>query len=158
MKYVENENYKIHIVGDGSNLNYLENEVVKRGLTEKIIFYGRQPVEKMSEFYRIADVCFLSLKIDNKTGLTIPSKLQGYMAAGKPILAAIEGGAKNVILEAKCGIVVDPNDKINLGKEITKIINDEYDLKQMGKNARNYFKENFTFDMYINKLEKVLNN
>ena len=158
LKYVENENYKIHIVGDGSNLNYLENEVVKRGLTEKIIFYGRQPVEKMSEFYRIADVCFLSLKIDNKTGLTIPSKLQGYMAAGKPILAAIEGGAKNVILEAKCGIVVDPNDKINLGKEITKIINDEYDLKQMGKNARNYFKENFTFDMYINKLEKVLNN
>lgn len=156
LKYVKNNNYKIHIVGSGSNLKNLVNEVIRKGLTEKVIFYGRQPAEKMGEFYKIADVCFLSLRVDNKTGFTIPLKLQGYMAAGKPILAAIEGGAKDVILEANCGIVVDPNDKINLGKEITRIINNEYDLKEMGKNARNYFKMHFTFDIYINKLLKIL--
>ncbi|MCI8541123.1 MAG: glycosyltransferase family 4 protein, partial [Erysipelotrichaceae bacterium] len=88
LEYVKKDNYKIHLVGSGSDLKRLENQVNEKGLAKKVIFYGRQPVEKMSDFYKIADICFLSLRIDNKTGLTIPSKLQGYMAAGKPVLAA----------------------------------------------------------------------
>lgn len=68
--------------------------VKENNLEDIVEFYGRRPVEEMVKFYTLADVCIVSLKSDNKTGLTLPSKVQGYMAAGKPIIGMIDGDTK----------------------------------------------------------------
>ena len=75
-------NFKVHFVGDGSCLGQMKEFVNNNGLEDIVQFYGRRPVEEMPKFYKLADACLVSLKADNATGLTLPSKVQGYMAAG----------------------------------------------------------------------------
>ena len=99
--------FHVHFVGSGSYEETAKNLCHVKNLEKYITFHGRHPVEKMTQFYQLADYCLLTLKADSLVGLTMPSKLQGYMAAGKPVIAAINGAAREVIEEADCGISVD---------------------------------------------------
>jgi len=148
--------YKVHIVGDGSYLQICKQMVREKHLDEIIVFHGRHPLERMPDFYRLADVCLITLKDDNLTGLTMPSKLQGYMAAGKPVIGAINGAAKDVINDSKCGLCVNASDSFALAKAIRDFIENPNKYKECGKNGREYFKQHFTKDIFMKELEITL--
>jgi len=145
--------FKVHFVGDGSMLSEMKDFVDAHGLKEIVKFYGRKPVEEMPIYYKLADACLVSLKADNATGLTLPSKVQGYMAAAKPIIGMIDGSAKDVIEESHCGICVRSGDVVGLSNAMRSFIieNDKY--KDCGKNGREYFIENFSKKKFMQKLE-----
>lgn len=145
--------FKVHFVGDGSMLNEMKRFVMGHGLEKVVLFYGRRPVEEMPFFYKLADACMVSLKADNETGLTLPSKVQGYMAAGKPILGMINGSARDVIEESECGICVDAGDVEGLSKAMKSFITTREKYKDCGQKAREYFIENFSKEKYIKRLE-----
>lgn len=151
-------NYVFHIVGDGSNFNNIKKYVEKNSMNNKVVFYGRKPVNEMNKFYSLADACIVSLTVENDIGLTLPTKVQGYMAAGKPIIGMISGSAKKAIDEAKCGICVEGNDVEGLANALRDFIinNDAY--SNCGENAFNYYKKNFTKKSVISKLEEIINN
>ena len=149
-------NYIIHFVGDGSELDNLKSLVCNLHLENKIVFYGRHPQSEMTNFYNMADVCLLTLTNNSAVGLTPPAKLSGYMASGRPIIAAIDGAAKTIIINAKCGLVSSSNDVNMLAKNMQKAI-DNYDaIKELGKNGRAYFKDNFTLNKHVDNLECFL--
>jgi len=144
--------FYVHIIGDGSNFESCVNLTREKKLEDRIGFYGRYPLEKTMKFYDVADICLLTLKNESIVGETIPSKLQGYMAAGRPVIAAISGPAKTLIEESKCGTVVKPGDAISLSKVMAEyILNYEKYLYQ-GENGRNYFLRNFTKKLYVDRL------
>lgn len=144
--------FRVHIVGDGSNLATCQQLAKELQLEEKVVFYGRQPSHLMPVFYDMADACLLTLKYENKIGLTIPAKLQGYMAAGKPVLAAIEGDAKQVIKEADCGLCVAASDEQGLADGLVQFMAySPQELKQMGENAKTYVAAHFTKDTFVTK-------
>ncbi len=158
--------FKIHFVGDGSTKNQMEEYVVEHHLETHVVFHGRRPVDEMPSFYKIADVCLVSLKADSAIGLTLPTKMQGYMAAGKPILGMINGSAKEVIDEAKCGICVCAGDYEGLASAMKELLSNKERLGVYGNNSREYFashfKKNAVMDMIESKilalcLEKELN-
>ena len=95
---LKEKNFTIHIVGDGTYLDECKRLAREYGIKDKIIFYGRRPVEEMPKFYKMADACLLTLKDDTWIGRTIPAKLQGYMAAGKPVIGAINGAAQQIFM------------------------------------------------------------
>lgn len=146
------ENFLVHIVGDGSNLINLKNLVKDMGLDDTVKFHGRKNHEEIKYFYDLADVCLLTLKEDNKTGLTLPSKLQSYMAAGKYVVGAINGSAQEIIRESNCGKCVDSGNHIGLANLMTKCIENKHDLRIIGENGREYFKENFTKEIYMSSI------
>jgi glycosyltransferase involved in cell wall biosynthesis len=148
------ENYKVHIVGDGSYLQRCK-QLVKEKQLDNFVFHGRHPLEKMPGFYKLADVCLLTLKADNLTGLTMPSKLQGYMAAGKPVVGAINGAAQEVIRESKCGICVNASDSKALANAMRDFIENPIEYKDCGQNASHYFKQNFTKEIFTKELENI---
>lgn len=150
------ENFKIHIVGAGSALHYTQERVNKEGLANKIIFYGKRPYKEMPEFYRLADACLLTLSNKTQIGLTIPGKLQGYMAAGKPIIASINGDAADVIKEAACGICVPADDVELLAKAIREFICNKEKYQTCGINARKYYEKHFTLKTHIDALNEQL--
>jgi glycosyltransferase involved in cell wall biosynthesis len=152
----DNLKYKVHIVGDGSFLETLKKLVKENGLQNYFIFYGRRPVSEMENFYELADACLLTLKGDSFVGQTIPGKLQGYMAAGKIVIAAIDGSAQSVIKEANCGLVGNAGDYKALAKNIDALVKNTADYKDYGINGRLYFKEHFTKGRYISCISKVL--
>lgn len=144
------EDYLVHIVGDGSNYETCQRLAEELNVSDNVFFYGRKPAEQMPSFYELADACLLTLKFDNQIGLTIPAKLQGYMAAGKPIIAAIEGDSQTIINEAKCGICVPASDEKALAQAMEKFMQlPVAEQKKLGNNALNYYKTHFNKEKFV---------
>ena len=109
-KIKTNKEFKVHFVGNGSDFDHLKELVYSKSLDDKIVFHGKYPLSEMKQFYDMADCCLLTLSSKTELGLTPPGKLFGYMAAGKPIVAAINGAASRIIAEANCGLCVNDGD------------------------------------------------
>lgn len=147
--------FAFHIVGDGSNLESVKHLVQIYKLENLVKFYGRRSVEEMPFFYKMANACIVSLKNDTKIGLTLPAKLQGYMAAGKPIIGMIDGAAREVIEEARCGLCVSATDVDGMARALEDFIIHQDKYAECGENARKYFKEHFRKEIFMNELEKI---
>lgn len=151
---LEDEHVKFHIVGGGTDLERLQ----KMGESIKnVIFYGRRPIEEMPEFYAKADAMLITLAADPVLSLTLPGKVQSYMAVGKPVIGAIDGETKTVIKEAQCGFCGRAEDAGELAENIRRFISNNTDRFLMGENAREFYMNNFQELMFMDKLEKYLN-
>lgn len=151
---LKDEPVKIHIVGGGTDLERIQ----KMGENMKnVTFYGRKPIEEMPEFYAKADAMLITLAADPVLSLTLPGKVQSYMAVGKPIIGAIDGETKSVIEEAQCGFCGKAGDADELAEHVRRFISDSTDRISMGQNARKFYEENFQELMFMDKLEKYLN-
>ena len=143
-----------HIVGDGSELENLKKMAEEKNL-DNVIFYGRKPPEQMPQYYAMADVMLVTLTADRFISLTLPGKVQTYMAAGKPIIGAADGEIPKVISAAQCGYCTKAEDAEGLAQAVRDFIANEK-REQLGKNARAYYEQHFTRDKFMDKLEKEL--
>lgn len=150
--------FELHIVGTGSAIDYCKEFVGSHGLESHIIFHGRHPFEEMPSFYRLADACVLTLNVPGAPWIssTLPSRLQGYMAAGKPILASINGSAAEVIRESGCGRAVPAGDSIGFAELMADFIDNRANYKCCGENGRRYFREHFMKENYMDEIERFL--
>jgi glycosyltransferase involved in cell wall biosynthesis len=142
-----------HVVGGGSDLERLQKLAADWKL-KNVVFYGRRPVYEMPEFYAKADAMLVTLKADPVLSLTLPGKVQACMAAGKPILGAVDGETARVIEEAGCGFCGRAEDAQQLAQNILRFM--EADKVQMGQNARNYYEQQFEKSKFIDTLENEL--
>lgn len=149
-------NIKLHIVGDGSVLGEIKTLVSELAIDAEVCFYGRRPVEEMEDFYKLADACLVSLKADNAVGLTLPSKVQGYMAAGKPIVGMIDGSTEEVISESECGICVKASNIDELANALIEFSSNIEKYKDCGENGRKYFMSHFRKSIFMENLEKCI--
>lgn len=142
------------IVGNGRMKSWVESEINSRKLTNSFHLIGHYPVESMPRFFSLADVMLVTLKKDPVFSLTIPAKIQSYLACGKPIVAALEGESANIIAEAKAGVAVGCESPDALATAILKLKSLSADeLRQMGKNGLLYYRENFSRNMLLDRLE-----
>ena len=146
-------NLRWHIVGDGSELEKLQT--MAQGMNQ-VFFYGRKPLEDMPKYYAMADAMLVTMQKDPVISLTLPGKVQTYMAAGKPIIGAIDGETSLVISDAECGICCTAEDAEALAANVRTFI--KMDREQMGKNARAYYDKYFEKQTFIERLEKTLEN
>lgn len=146
------------ILGDGLMSNWAKNEVKKNKMEDNFIFLGKKPLSQMPDYYRKADAMLLSLMDTDLFSITVPAKLQSYMATGKPVIASINGEGAELVELAQAGIVVPASSPDRLAEEILKLSQlDKARLDQMGKNAKRFYDENFDRKVLINKLLKILN-
>lgn len=145
------KNLRWHIVGDGTEVKNLKN--MAQGM-ENIIFYGYQPIDKMPEFYSMADVMLVTMKKDLVSSLTLPGKVQTYMAAGKPIIGAADGETQRVISESQCGFCGQAEDAQALAVNVRRIINE--DLETLSSNSRRYYESKFSKESFFKTIESVL--
>ena len=148
------ENIKFHIVGGGIELEHIKNLVNEKKL-KNVIFYGRRPLEEMPNLYKMADAMLITLKADPVLSLTLPGKVQSYMAAGKPIIGAVNGETSKIIAEAKCGYCGPAESVAQLVTNINNFIQNT-DRYALGENARRYYENNFKRDIFMERLEGIL--
>lgn len=146
-------NLRWHIVGDGSEIEKLQS--LAQGM-KQIIFHGRKPLEEMPKFYAMADAMLVTLAADPVLGLTLPGKVQSYMAVGKPVIGAIDGETRVIIDEAGCGYCGKAGDAKELAENAKRFISEETDRAAMGKNARQFYEDNFMEELFLDKLEQEL--
>ena len=147
--------FTVNFVGAGSCLEESKAFVKVNNLEDRVVFHGKRPVEEMNDFYAVADAFILALNGDTWIGTTIPSRLQGYMSAGRPVFAAINGGARFVINEARCGAVVPAGDAQALAKCLDDFIENPKAYAECGMNGKAYFDSHFRKETYLSSIEKV---
>lgn len=143
-----------HIVGDGSELERLQRQAAEKHL-DCVIFHGRRPPEEMPALYARADAMVVTLTADPFISLTLPGKVQTYMAAGKPILGAATGEIPRVIQGARCGWCARAEDGDDLAAKVRLFLACDH-RDQLGRNARTYYEEHFTRDHFMETLEREL--
>jgi glycosyltransferase involved in cell wall biosynthesis len=156
LKYENKEVYWI-ILGEGRMKDYVNKKIIEFGLENNFLLFGSFPSDKMPEYFSCADVLLVSLKKDFIFSLTIPSKIQSYMACRKPIIASLDGEGSRIIDEADAGFISNAEDFVGLKESVEKALALSQDeLLQLGINARSYFEKEFERNSLINKLELII--
>ena len=120
---LKKENVKFIMVGDGRYLEEFIDEVKSRNVEDKFVMVQRQPAERIPELLSACDAAFLSFQNDELWTMTIPAKLQSYMACGMPVIAAAQGETKRIIEEAQCGVCSRIGDAEELSLKIKDMMN-----------------------------------
>lgn len=143
---------RFFIIGSGSRSQWLAQEVSERGLTN-VELCGRFEGSDMPTLLEAADGLLVTLAADEIFALTVPSKLQAYLSAGKPIIAAIDGEGARIIDVAKAGIATAAEDPEALARSIETLADLPADERySMGARGKEYFKANFSADMLTQNL------
>ena len=145
------------IAGDGREAEWVKKEVALRQLSKNFYFLGRKPMDEMPGLFALADCLLVSLTADPIFDLTIPSKLQSYLASAKPILASINGEGARIVNEAKAGLVSPAEDAEMLSKNILSLKNLSPEERQiMGNNGREYYLSHFDREKLVNKIVSLM--
>lgn len=142
------------ILGDGLMKKWAEDEVSKLEIQKNFIFLGRKPIDLMPEYYSTADVMLMSLTDTDLFSITVPSKLQSYLASRKPILASMNGEGAEIVREFKAGLTCPAGKPELLAETILKmsqLTNSE--LKEMGESAYKCYQSEFEREKLISLLE-----
>lgn len=144
-----------HIVGDGSSCKKCQ-DLTRQLKLNNVVFHGQHPISEMPRFYKIADAFLVTLKANKVISYTLPNKVQTYMAAGKPIIGAIDGETRIVISESNCGLCGPAEDYMELAKNIRKFAIEKPTHTTFGQNSRRYYMHNFSKKTYMEKLNNHL--
>lgn len=154
---LKNTNIKWLIVGDGRKKSWVEETIAQLELTNNVFLLGRYPLDKMPELFRHADAMLVSLKDEPIFKLTVPAKVQAYMASGKPILAMLNGEGASLIGDADCGRACNAEDYRSLAREAAYLADlPGKELDMLGSNGLNYYREHFDKDKNLEKLSRLL--
>ena len=141
------------IVGDGRARAKAEADVKTMGLEDTVKFLGRFPVSDMPSFFVHADAMLVTLKDEYIFSLTIPSKVQCYMATGKPIVTMINGIGNQIVEEAQCGLTANAGDYKKLAYNVKLLFNkSKVELEEMGRKAASYYDSHFDKETVINSI------
>lgn len=143
------------IIGDGRKKNWVEQEIRIKKLNN-VHLLGRYPMNIMPVFFREADAMLVSLKDEMIFGLTVPAKIQSYLACGKPILAMLNGEGANIIRESKSGFAVKAGDFNALADKVIEMYYmPKSNLDIMAKASKEFYLNNFDRKDLIDKLMSV---
>jgi glycosyltransferase involved in cell wall biosynthesis len=132
------------VLGDGSRAGWLADQVQRRGLEGTVHLLGRRPVETMPTWFALADAMLVTLQPDPVYEMTIPSKLQAYLACGRPVLAGLDGEGARVVDEAMCGLTAPAGDAAALARGARRLHAMQADERAaLGARAREHYLKHF---------------
>ncbi len=142
------------IVGDGRMRPWVEDQVRQRSLEKAIFLLGRYPVEAMPRFFSLADILLVTLKREPIFALTIPAKVQSYLACGKPIVGALDGEGARIIAEAGAGLSCPAENPAALAEAVLAIYRmSAAERQEMGIRGRVYYEKHFDRSMLLDRLD-----
>ena len=147
---------QLNIIGDGSHLQSLKKLVDDNGF-KNIIFWGRKPRDEMYKYFSASDFLIVSLVDKPIFSLTVPAKVQTYIAANRPILAIVNGDAADIIKDNNLGYSAKPDDISEIKEVFMKCIDtDKKEIEKFTKNCENLTQTTFNKENIINSLLELL--
>ncbi|WP_373999511.1 glycosyltransferase family 4 protein [Bdellovibrio bacteriovorus] len=144
------------IVGSGNALDGLIKRVRDEGISN-VHFVGRKPIHEMPALFARSSCLYVSLSKKKLFAETIPSKVQAYLAAGRPILASLDGEGARVIQESGAGFVGPSMDANALRNNILRMLNLSFvERESLGKSGHEYYLNNFKKATLIKRIETIL--
>ncbi len=149
-------NVRFVLVGSGSRSAWLQQEVVRLGL-HNVKMPGRFPPADMPCILAQASTVLVSLIKDPTISQTVPSKVQAYLAAGKPIIASLDGEGARVVMEAGAGIACPAEDANALANAVIRLRDaSPEELEQMSRRGLSHYEKNFEPKLLASRLAQIL--
>lgn len=153
---MKEEPIRWYLVGDGRARERLEQLSSQYGLAEQVVFLGRVSEEEADRYVHFADFAYLSFKNNKIFDMTLPAKLQTYLACGTPILAAAGGESAQLIRETRCGVVCAPElekltEAVKHAMQLSQV-----ERKQMSEAAVACYESQFTMDRLVDQLMDIM--
>lgn len=150
-----NPSIKIVLLGSGKEKPLLLEQAQKRGLTN-VLFLPPVPKDQMGTALAAADACLAILKPIEMYKTTYPNKVFDYMAAGRPVILAIDGVIREVLEEAQAGVFVPPGNPIALADAIRECAANPQKCRTMGMNGREAIETHFSRSELAEKFTALL--
>lgn len=142
-KLKSHSDIRFFIVGSGSREDWLAAEVRYRNL-ENVVLTGRLPAAAMPTIFSAASALLVTLRDEPIFAYTIPSKVQAYLAAGRPIIACMNGEGARVVADAGAGLVCAAGDSMALAEVVLAMeALTAQERARLGENGRRYFSEHY---------------
>lgn len=142
------------IVGDGRMAPWVSDEIKRRNLEDCVVMLGRYPVERMPSFFAHANALLVSLKDEPIFSMTIPGKLQSYLAAGIPIVAMLNGEGAEMVETSRSGLTCSAGDYVGLAAAVCKLSKmTDQERAAMGRNGSSVSVDRFDRGKIVDRLE-----
>lgn len=144
------------LVGDGMSRAALKAKVKELHAEDAVTFYGSVPATDIPKFTALADALIVCLSDSPDLGLTVPAKVASYMAAGKPVLASMDG-AGNAAVAAAGGLSSPACDAAALADNLLALTRmDAAQRAAMGQSAKEYYLAHYRRSELLRKLEHFI--
>lgn len=145
----------IVLLGDGKDKIALVAQAKEMGL-KNLHFIAAIPKNDMPAALAAAHACIAILKPIPLYSTVYPNKVFDYMAAGRPIVLAIDGVIHQVVEAAGAGIFTQPGDPAALAESIQQLAADPKNARKMGMAGRAYIEQHFDRKYLAHKLHIVI--
>jgi len=146
---------KFVFIGGGVERDRLRYLASARGLSN-VKFLEQQPPEAIGAILALADVLLVHLKDTPLFRMTLPSKIQAYMAAGKPILLGLRGDAAEIIQSSGAGEVVEPENPSAIAEAVLKFARvSPAERELMGMKGWRYYQDHMSMHSGIGAFEEI---
>lgn len=156
-KIIDNKHPKVQFVfvGGGIEVERLKKKTEEMGVSN-VLFLPRMPMQEIGSVLTRADVLLVHLRADPLFEITVPSKTQAYMAAGRPILMAVRGDAARLLEEGKAGLTCTPEDPESIAAAVERLSRmSQLTLDDMGNNGREFYEKELSLAVGAKKFESV---
>ena len=154
-KSLKKDLFHFVIIGTGIDLDKLKKLKTKENLSN-VTFLPPVKMEEIGNYLKFSDLLLVHLKNDQLFEITIPSKIQAYMAIGKPLLVGVKGNVSEIVEKNDLGISFEPgnaNQFVNSLKLFSKY--DSNRKNRLSKNSKNYYESNMSFKIGLNKFSEI---
>lgn len=155
-EFKDREDVVFAFIGDGTVKSKIEEYVTDNKLNN-VTFIPYQDKADLIYSLNAADIHWV-VNAKGIKGVSVPSKLYGVMAAGKPVLGVLDEGseARLIVEECNCGVCIEPGNYKEISRNIEYILNNKELIKSLGQNGRKYLEVNLTKDVSINKYKETI--
>lgn len=143
-------------MGGGVDRSRLERMAEEMQL-DNVRFLPRQPMQAMGSILAGADALLVHLKDDPLFRITIPSKTQAYLAAGKPILMGVRGDAADLVKRSQSGVLCEPGNPQSIADAVKELVDlGPERLAVMGRNGRAFYNRELSVAIGVDRFEQIL--
>ncbi len=141
------------IIGYGRRHAFLAEQIEKLGLADRFVLLGQHPEASMPLFFAHADALLVTLRKNPIFAKTIPTKIQSYLACGKPIVAGMDGEGARIVVESGAGFAAPASDPEKLADAVLRLYQlSEAERLEMGRRAKAYSIVHFDRDRLVDQL------
>jgi glycosyltransferase involved in cell wall biosynthesis len=145
------------MLGGGVEVERLKLEASRRQLNN-VVFLPAVPMAQVGAYLQAADALLVHLRKDPLFEITIPSKTQAYMAAGKPLLMAVDGDAADLVKQSDGGVVAESENAKALAQAAAELANtSSADLAAMGHRAKTYYQQRLGLAVGVQQFSELFN-
>lgn len=147
---------QIVFAGSGITESSLRAQAAERRLAN-VRFIGRMPQTDMTRLLGAADASLVSLRPHPSSAITLPSKTQAALAAGRALFVSAAGDVGAIVAQHAVGVVADPSDVRSIAFGLRRLSSlGRPALAEMGRRARQLYEAEFSVARGVEQVESLL--